>query len=100
VEAIVGDRVAAGLADHYLARAGYDSQQTEEPENPERPHNLWLPVDDLRDFGAHGRFDGVARSSSREFVISKHRRAFAAAAAVVLTAGVVDHVMHRVVTSI
>jgi short-subunit dehydrogenase len=31
VEAIVGDRFAAGLADRYLARHGYDAQQTSEP---------------------------------------------------------------------
>lgn len=79
VEAIVGDRVAAGLADRYLARTGYDAQQTSEPEDPERLHNLWSPVDDARDFGAHGRFDALARSSSVELVVSKHHRAFAAA---------------------
>jgi NAD(P)-dependent dehydrogenase (short-subunit alcohol dehydrogenase family) len=78
VEAIVGDRVAAGLADRYLARNGYDAQQTSEPEDLQRLHNLWSPVDDSRDFGAHGRFDASARSSSLELVISKHHRAFAA----------------------
>jgi NAD(P)-dependent dehydrogenase (short-subunit alcohol dehydrogenase family) len=79
VEAIVGDRVAAGLADRYLARHGYDAQQTSEPEDPQRLHNLWSPVDDSRDFGARGRFDASARSSSLELVVSKHHRAFAAA---------------------
>jgi NAD(P)-dependent dehydrogenase (short-subunit alcohol dehydrogenase family) len=79
VEAIVGDRVAPGLADRYLARHGYDAQQTSEPEDPQRLHNLWSPVDDSRDFGAHGRFDAAARSSSLELVVSKHHRAFAAA---------------------
>jgi len=78
VEAIVGDRVAPGLADRYLARHGYDAQQTSEPEDPQRPHNLWSPVDDARDFGAHGRFDRSARSSSLELVVSKHHRAFTA----------------------
>jgi hypothetical protein len=87
VEAIVGDRIAAGLGDRYLARAGYEAQQTSEPENPERPHNLWVPVDDARDFGAHGRFDTRARSSSWELVVSKHRLGVAAAAAVVLGTG-------------
>jgi hypothetical protein len=78
VEAIVGDRFAAGLADRYLARHGYDAQQTSEPEDPHRPHNLWSPVDEARDFGAHGRFDASARRSSLELVVSKHHRAFAA----------------------
>jgi hypothetical protein len=44
-------------------------------------------VDEDRDFGAHGRFDRRARSSSWELVFSKHRRAFAAAAAVAIAAG-------------
>ena len=78
IEAIVGDRVAAGLADRYLARHGYDAQQASEPEDSQRPHNLWSPVDDARDFGAHGRFDSSARSTSLELVVSKHHRAFAA----------------------
>jgi len=80
VEAIVGDRIASGLGDRYLARVGYDAQQTSEPEDRNRPHNLWMPVDETRDFGAHGRFDSAARSSSWELIVSKHRRAFAAAA--------------------
>ena len=88
VEAVVGDRFAAGLADHYLARHGYDAQQTSEPEDPTRPHNLWSPVDDARDFGAHGRFDNEARTFSLELMISKHHGAFAAAAAVLVAASV------------
>lgn len=86
VEAIVGDRFAAGLADRHLARHGYDAQQTSEPADPHRPHNLWSPVDDARDFGPHGRFDAAARTSSLELVVSKHHRAFAALG-VVLAAG-------------
>jgi NAD(P)-dependent dehydrogenase (short-subunit alcohol dehydrogenase family) len=88
VEAIVGDRVAPGLADRYLARNGYEAQQTSEPEDPHRPHNLWSPVDDARDFGVHGRFATQARKFSLELVVSKHHGAFAAAAAVIVAAGV------------
>ncbi|PYR80094.1 MAG: short-chain dehydrogenase [Acidobacteria bacterium] len=87
VEAIVGDRIAAGLGDRYLARVGYRVQQTPEPEDPNRPHNLWHPVDDDRDFGAHGRFDALAHSTSLELEFSKHRGAFAVAAAVIAAAG-------------
>jgi NAD(P)-dependent dehydrogenase (short-subunit alcohol dehydrogenase family) len=77
VEAIIGNRIAAAAADRYLARHGYDAQQTSEPEDPNRPNNLWAPVDDTHDHGAHGRFDRAARPSSWELVLSKHRRAFA-----------------------
>ncbi len=52
--AIWGNKFASGLADRYLARTGYDSQQTDEPADPDRPNNLWVPV--AGDHGAHGRF--------------------------------------------
>src|SRR5438552_18480605 len=52
---MVGNKVALGLPDHYLARTGYKSQQTSEPEDPNRPNNLWHPVEG--DHGAHGKFD-------------------------------------------
>jgi NAD(P)-dependent dehydrogenase (short-subunit alcohol dehydrogenase family) len=52
--AIWGNKFAAGLADRYLARTGYDSQQTDEAANPDRPNNLWVPL--AGDHGAHGRF--------------------------------------------
>ena len=86
VEAIVGDRIAAGLGDRYLARFGYKLQQTSEPEDSNRPHNLWQPVDEDRDFGAHGRFDDAASSTSLELALSKHRSAVAAAAVLIIAA--------------
>jgi short-subunit dehydrogenase len=64
VEAIVGNKIAPRLLDHYLGRTGYKSQQTDEPEDPTRPDNLWQAVDADRDFGAHGSFDARARSKS------------------------------------
>jgi NAD(P)-dependent dehydrogenase (short-subunit alcohol dehydrogenase family) len=54
VVAIWGNKVAAGLADRYLARTGYDSQQTDQPADPNRPDNLWSPLPG--DHGPHGRF--------------------------------------------
>jgi NAD(P)-dependent dehydrogenase (short-subunit alcohol dehydrogenase family) len=63
-KAIFGNRIAPRLLDHYLGQNGFESQQTDEPENPDRPNNLWAPVDEDRDFGAHGRFDERARTSS------------------------------------
>jgi hypothetical protein len=35
IQAIVGNKLAAGLLDRFLARIGYAAQQTEEPENPD-----------------------------------------------------------------
>ena len=48
-----------GLLDRYLARTGYDSQQYDGAEDPNRPDNLWHPVPG--DHGAHGAFDARAR---------------------------------------
>jgi NAD(P)-dependent dehydrogenase (short-subunit alcohol dehydrogenase family) len=75
VTAIVGDMIAPGLLDRALARMGYDAQQTSEPEDAARPHNLWEPVSG--DHGAHGRFDALARSASIQVWLNQHRRQFA-----------------------
>src|SRR5438067_3917909 len=54
VKAIVADKIAPRLLDHYLARTGYGSQQYDGAEDPNRPDNLWQPVPG--DHGAHGAF--------------------------------------------
>ena len=59
VKAIVGDKLFPGLLDRYLARTGYEAQQTDEPEDPERAHNLYAPVSG--GWAARGRFDGRSR---------------------------------------
>ena len=85
--AIVGNKVAPRLGDWYLARAGYESQQTQQPEDPDRPHNLWSPVDETRDFGAHGRFDARATTAMwPAWATRTGTLAAAAAAAAVATA--------------
>jgi NAD(P)-dependent dehydrogenase (short-subunit alcohol dehydrogenase family) len=73
VAAILGSRVAPGLLDRYLAATGFDSQQTDEPEDPTRPDNLWLPV--AGDHGAHGRFDARASGNSPQLWTAMHRAA-------------------------
>jgi NAD(P)-dependent dehydrogenase (short-subunit alcohol dehydrogenase family) len=71
VKAIVGDKIAPGFADHYLARHGYEAQQTDEPADPDQPDNLWQPVPG--DHGAHGVFDDRASSFSAELWATTHR---------------------------
>lgn len=87
VRAVVGDKIAPGVGDWYLARNGVDAQQTGEPEDPDRPHNLWNPVDDDRDFGAHGRFGNESRPGSWQFWLTRHRGVIAAALALLGGAG-------------
>jgi short-subunit dehydrogenase len=77
VEAIVGNKIAPRLLDEYLGRTGYASQQTSEPEDPDRRNNLWSPVDGDEDFGAHGSFDSRARQFSLQLWTDLHRPAVA-----------------------
>jgi short-subunit dehydrogenase len=71
VRAIIADKVAPGLADHYLAWTGYAAQQTEEMADPNRGDNLWLPA--AGDYAAHGRFDHRARDWSAQLWATTHR---------------------------
>jgi NAD(P)-dependent dehydrogenase (short-subunit alcohol dehydrogenase family) len=59
---ILANRVIPSLLDRYLARTGFDSQQTSQPTSAGRSDNLWQPQDQLVDHGAHGAFDDRAHS--------------------------------------
>jgi short-subunit dehydrogenase len=72
VKAIFGNKLVPSFGDHYLARNGYDSQQYDGPENPNRPNNLWQPVPG--DHGAHGSFDERANSFSMELWLEMNRK--------------------------
>jgi NAD(P)-dependent dehydrogenase (short-subunit alcohol dehydrogenase family) len=63
---IIAQKFAAPLLDRYLARTGYDSQQTAQRTGPGRRGNLWRPVDEApgTDHGAHGSFDDRSRDHS------------------------------------
>mgnify|MGYP000285908435 FL=1 len=79
VKAILGNRIAPGLIDRYLAKAGYSGQLTDDPlpENP--PANLFDPVPG--NYAAHGRFDSSSRRRSVEFFTDRHRAGMLGAAA-------------------
>jgi len=71
--AIMGNKVAPNVGDHYLARTGYDSQQTDSPRRRDYRDNLWEPVDAEQDYGAHGAFDARATDHSVQLQLSMHR---------------------------
>jgi len=73
VKAILANRIAPGLIDRYLARAGYSGQLAAEPTPADAPNNLFHPV--AGPYSAHGRFDNRARSRSWEVFTSRHRNA-------------------------
>ena len=62
VIAIEANKVAPALADYYLGRTGFDSQQTGETVSPDRPDNLFEPVPG--DFGARGAFGDRAHEKA------------------------------------
>lgn len=59
---IMVSKLFPGLVDRFLAKTGYDSQQTDEAIPPNRPNNLFEPLPG--DHGAHGPFDARARIDS------------------------------------
>ncbi len=75
VEAIWGNKIASPLLDRYLARTGYDSQQTDEPADPNRPNNLWAPLPG--DHGAHGRFASRSADTSAQTWLNERLPAMA-----------------------
>jgi NAD(P)-dependent dehydrogenase (short-subunit alcohol dehydrogenase family) len=77
VKAILANKVAPGLLDHYLAKTGYDSQQTDELVNPYRQNNLWDTVPGDR--GAHGKFDDRARDESPQLWAAENQGLLTAA---------------------
>jgi len=75
----VGNAFIPAVLDRLLAKVGYSGQQTDQPEDPDRPHNLWEPVSEDR--GAHGSFDSEAHENSLELEATTHRGVAAAVVA-------------------
>jgi short-subunit dehydrogenase len=98
VEAVEANKIAPGLLDRYLARTGYSAQQTSAPEDPNRPDNLWQPVDASADFGAHGSFDDLAHSRSYQLWLDLRRPwvvALGLIAAAIASAALMNGHRHR-----
>jgi short-subunit dehydrogenase len=93
VEAIVANKIAPGLLDHYLAHNGYDSQQHDGAENPDRPDNLWQPV--AGDHGAHGDFGDRAHNWTPQLWTSEHRGWIAAAVVVIGISGLLAFLKNK-----
>jgi NAD(P)-dependent dehydrogenase (short-subunit alcohol dehydrogenase family) len=95
---ILANKFVPALLDRYLAKTGYDSQQTDaEPAN-DGPGNLDRPGDgrDGHDHGAHGIFDDRAHSGSAElWLMQRPALVGTAAAAVVTTAALATRMARR-----
>ncbi|HTX09450.1 MAG TPA: SDR family oxidoreductase [Solirubrobacteraceae bacterium] len=82
VYTIIGNKLAPWLAERYLARTAVDGQQTDQPFDGRAAANLFTPVDDDHDEGAHGQFDDQAHPRSPQAWLSRHRRGAGLAATV------------------
>lgn len=80
VKAIFGNKLVPSFADRYLASMGYESQQYDGAEDPNRPNNLYEPLPG--DHGAHGNFDDRAHPHSLELWAETHVKWLAAAAGI------------------
>jgi short-subunit dehydrogenase len=86
VKAILANRIAPGLIDRYLAKAGYEGQLTDEPLDPDAPSNLFEPVPG--DYGAHGRFGSQSKSTSTAMFAVRHRSVLCALAGIGIAGGI------------
>lgn len=68
---VLGNKVLPGWLDKYLAKTGYKGQQTSQPDNKNRPDNLWKPIPG--DHGATGPFTKQAMAFSPIFVAKKNK---------------------------
>ncbi len=82
VEAIVGDKLASGLVDRYLAKTNFEAQQTPERAEPTAPDNLFEPLPE--DPGAHGRFEDRSKPHSVQWWLTSHRDGLFAASGALL----------------
>lgn len=93
---LMANAVVPGLLDRYLARTGFDSQQTDTPIGDDRPVNLWKPADQSEDFGARGVFDDRSHDQSPQWWTTAHRRAVSmTGAGIGLAAGAARWRSHR-----
>src|SRR5919198_2136366 len=79
---ILGSRLAPGtIGDRYLARTGFDSQQTPDPVDEHRRSTDYLFSPVPGDHGAHGTFGDEAKPGSRQVWLAEHRNVIASAIA-------------------
>ncbi|HEY2727959.1 MAG TPA: SDR family oxidoreductase [Parafilimonas sp.] len=82
VKTILGNKILPGYLDKYLAEAGYDGQQTDEPAPSNKKDNLYAPLPG--DHGAHGNFDADATNFSAETSVATHKKTSLGVAAAIV----------------
>jgi hypothetical protein len=82
---ILGQAIAPGLMDRYVARFAWSGQMTEAPQGQGGPDNLWSPAP--ADMAAHGEFDASARSAATQQILATHPTAVRAVAGLAAVLG-------------
>ena len=78
VMTILGTRLTPGvIGDVYLAKTGFDGQQTNEPADEHRRETDYLFEPVPGDHGYHGPFGDESKPSSRQVWLAEHRNAIA-----------------------
>jgi short-subunit dehydrogenase len=77
MKAVFGNKMVPDALDHYLARTGYQSQQTSEPVDPNRADNLFQPAPG--DWAADGVFKERSSRHSPQLWATTHRLTLALA---------------------
>lgn len=83
---IVGNCFFPGVGDYYLGKTGFKSQQTNQPDDKNRPNNLWEPL--KGDYGAHGNFDDKAKDTAIKLTTDFYRAAIGFSGLLFLTLAV------------
>jgi NAD(P)-dependent dehydrogenase (short-subunit alcohol dehydrogenase family) len=83
---LLGNAIAPGLGDRYLAWTGFGSQQTDQPVPEDRLDNLFEPVPGPG--ATRGDFDARAKDRSVQWLATRHRRVLAAVAGTAIAVSV------------
>lgn len=82
---IIANKLMPGILDRYLGKKAYKGQQSSEKAE-QRPDNLFEPVNGS--YGAHGRFDKKAKTTSKQVRLRENINVVAAVVAGLVLAGV------------
>ena len=92
---LIANAVVPGVLDRYLAKTGFEAQQTKDRRDPDQPENLWKPADAGKDFGVRGIFDNRSLPHSYQLLASQHHGFAAAATGALLAGGAAARVLLR-----
>ena len=73
LKSLIGERLMSGLLDHYVADAAWEGSIGDELVTSNYREDLYQPVDNEEDFGAHGRFDDEATPNSIQLWLNLNR---------------------------